>query len=265
MIRHEQTSGMFGPVSIVQSDDSLNLLIGQQVQGGAYLSPHAVVRGQPVMPGPVSSSKYSAGWLLAGTQNENGSAFMVGLGSGSGACALLHNFPNMDLTIVELDPAIIAAAQKWFPLLQQYQDEGRLNIITADATACLTDALGDDNRWDIGFLDAYTGSNTMHAPPELIGLLLDRCDNVWINCIDHERGPQLAGLMDLMANNGRPACWVFRCSNEPGMVGNLVLTTQDVDPQTADAFVPYADLEGPSVDEARMAYTDMLRSGHQAA
>ncbi len=251
----ESCQGMFGPVWVADRDDQRQLLIGPQVQGGAKLDKD----GEP---GPIAVSAYLSGWLLAGSQNPDSSGLMIGLGSGAGVVALLHNFPDMDITCVEIDPVVIRLAVKHFPLVSKYQDEGRLRLVEEDASKYLATALENDDEWDVGYADAYQGENSVHLPEPMVLGLAGTCNHLWINMIDKPDGESVKKLNKLLTEAGCPLTTWYDANNgyDANKTRNLILTTQSLDAQAADAFDPYEDLEGPDADKACERYRALLAS-----
>ncbi len=253
----EAREGMFGPVWVADHEGQRQLMIGRQVQG-------ASVVGKDGEPGPIAVSNYLSGWLLAGAQNPNSSGLMIGLGSGAGVVGLLHNFPDMDLTCIEIDPEVISLATTYFPLIVKYQDEGRLRLIEDDASKYLAKALENDDEWDVGYGDAYQGENTVHLPEPLILGLAGTCTNLWFNLIDKPDGELVGKLQRILNEVGSPVVAWYDANNgyDADQVRNLILTTQLPDPETAASFEPYQDLEGDEVDKARERYQTLLASEH---
>lgn len=250
----DSKQGMFGPISIIDREGQRQLLIGAQNQGGSVL-----VNGTP---GPIGGSSYLTGWLVAGSQNPESEGLMVGLGSGAGAVALLYCFPDMRLTVVEIDPMIIRLATKHFPLVEQYQDEGRLRIVNDDASDFLAKALEQDDQWDVGYADAYQGSNDIHLPEQQIMGLAGTCDHVWFNMIETAGGPKVKALQKLMRELECPLVASYDANPDYSKhaVRNLILTTQKINPETADAFVPYEDLDSDEAGQAVARYIELLGS-----
>lgn len=229
----ETGQGLFGPIYICDEFGARSLRLNYQVQGGCYFVP--TILG--MHPGPVAISKYVNGWLMAGTQQPEGTTIgMVGLGSGAGVVALLFNFPHLSIKVIEIDPVVIRLAFKCFPLLEHYTNEGRLDVIIGDATKVSLD-------YDVIFLDAYTGVNDPIHTPELLSKPL------WFNCISsHKLAPEFASFKH------------FDVAPElhPSMLRNMILTNQPIDRQKLDDFTPYEGLESPEVDELRTHYFTMI-------
>lgn len=241
--------GMFGAVTVADQDGCRQLFIGRQCQGGVYLDD-----GEPTA---ISASAYQAGWLLAGVMHPDGTGVMLGLGSGSGAVALLNNFDEFMLTVVEIDPVVIKLACEHFPALNDLQDQGRLQIVLADATEFLMDTASHEESFDVGFLDSYQGENTGHAPPALIGLLGATCSAIYANVIGRRDGPEMKDLIKALDNVGQPAVDLFKC-NSMGALANWIVTTEHVDAEDADEFEPRG--AGIPGEQARVDYTQLLGS-----
>ena len=253
-----KAQGLFGPIWVLDHLGTRMLTIGHQVQGAAYLSPAGP---DGMTPGPVASSLYMTGWLLAGAMNPNGSGLMLGLGSGCGAVALLNSCPGVDLTVVEIDPAIVEAAHQGFPLLDYYQDQGRLHIVTSDATAYAHEALERHDHFDFACLDAYQGTNALQAPEELLYAMSQCCSNLWLNCIDMPHGPKIQAIVDCLEACGKPVVAIKPIHGGESQQ-NVILSTQDIDPGLVAAFTPYPDLDASdtNVKAARLAVTHLAAS-----
>lgn len=180
---------------------------------------------------------------------------MVGLGAGACTVALLSNFPDLDLTVVEIDPKVVELASQYFPLVGHYQDEGRLTIVTHDATEYLLQALMDEDQWDFGILDAYSGSNDPHVPHELLTLAAETCQAIWLNVIDRPQGATVRHVQEVLTVAEKPIQFVA-AANQPAFLGvtNLTLATQSPESETARKFIPYRDMSGLGVDTARRHY-----------
>jgi hypothetical protein len=58
---------------------------------------------------------------------------MLGLGAGIGVTMLLSLFPELSLTVVEIDLQVIQLAREYFPLIAFYEAQGRLQLIQSAA------------------------------------------------------------------------------------------------------------------------------------
>ncbi len=251
----EQRKGMFGELTVADYDGKRMLYIGHQVQGACYLLPAG--EGN-IRPGPVASSNYMSGFLVAGQASPNASALMIGLGSGCGIIALLANFPGMDITVIEIDPEVVELATKYFPLLDHYQDSGRLQIVTGDAVECMQEMHTRGDHFELGFSDAYSGANEPVMQPDMFMGLALLCTDLCFNVIDKPLGDKVSGIVFDLARAGKPVWYAF------GTIGgetlqNIVLLTQDIDIETAMSFKVYPSLpESLSVNAARRNYVRLL-------
>jgi hypothetical protein len=185
---------------------------------------------------------------------------MVGLGSGAGAVALLDNFPALDLTVLEIDPAVIDLACEHFPLLNHYQDLGRLRLVRCDAERYLQEAHQRGERWDVGFCDAYQGHNDLCVSPLMLVSLLGACRDVWFNLIDASTGPSIHGLQEALQELRQPLRAIFDCQPSLPVTAprNLVCTTQVVDANKLAGFTPFQDRQGVWVDWVRTRYQTII-------
>lgn len=202
----------FGELAIRTPVDGTErqLLLNNQVQGASFLIPPSTSVSTDARPGPgpISACAYSLGWLLAGYQHPNASMVMVGLGSGAGAIQLLYCCPDVDLTIVEVCQEVIDLATDSFPLLDYYQNIGRLHIVHADAA----EFFEKEQRWLIGLADAYTGlTNEIEA--SYLRRMHDRCDRLYLNIIDRLDGPTMMIVEDWLESENTPVTEIYRADN----------------------------------------------------
>lgn len=223
--------GKFGDILVTDGNRSRRLYINRELQGGALFTPGAETVDPSLSgPGPVSEAKYALGWLLAGHLNPQASVLMVGLGSGAGVVQLLANFPDVDVTVVEIDPAIKQVATECFPLLEYYSDQGRLNIVIADAT----DFLADKGVWDVGMADAYTGQS-YDLEKGYFPTFCQHCASVYVNSIGSLMGASMLDVVDLMDEYGHVAHSFFQPNQlsdggiDPRATSNWIITSDVFD------------------------------------
>lgn len=247
--------GAFGPVVVRDQAEAggmaRQLLIGSEVQGACRC-------GEDGEPTAVSTSPYTHGWLMAGSQRPAGRALMIGLGSGAGAISLLHNFPDLKLTVVEIDPVVACAALQFFPMLRELQKNDRLELVLEDASKFLSEG---DERWDFGMADAYTGDNACHAPEQMVDMMAKRCDDLWFNVIDRFDGESLEGVLLSLGRAKKPATWVFDVHPKmmPWSRRNIIVTSARLDREKALAFQPYK--RDPSAKDQRDEYRTLVETG----
>jgi spermidine synthase len=73
---------------------------------------------------------------------------MIGLGGGSAQKRIWRDFPKVKLTTVEVDPAVVEIARRYFAL----PSSPRLDVVTEDGRRYLA---RDDRRWDVIALDVF--------------------------------------------------------------------------------------------------------------
>jgi hypothetical protein len=250
-------NGKFGPIETIDTDDSRLLMLNHQCQGGSFLKPSARIVTDINGPGPIASSSYMSGWLLAGITSPKDSGIMIGLGSGAGIVQLLYNFKDIDIICIEIDPVMIEVA---FPLLEYYQDRGRLSIVCADASDYLKQ---HDDHYAFGCADAYTGQQSLVA--EYMELLADKCDNIYVNCIDRLGGKSMMAVCNVLAKANKPVKLVMKslppklfARTQFNSLANWILSTSKPSDEALDTFQPFADLDSPSADYAVDCWQSML-------
>jgi len=78
---------------------------------------------------------------------------IVGLGGGTLPKTLHALLPDATITSVEIDPAVVKAAKRYF----DYQESDRIKTVTMDARVYLKRALREGKKWDLIILDAFNG------------------------------------------------------------------------------------------------------------
>jgi len=252
--------GLFGTIEVRDSDGSRELLINDQRQGGSYLFPDASSVSDRSGPGPVSSSPYHYGWLIAGVMNPTGSGLMTGLGSGAGAVQLLANFSGVDLTVVEIDPNVVQLALKAYPLIGHYINLGQLNIVIDDAGSYLSRRY---DKWDFGLVDTYDGADALID--KSLPKVADRCEHLYINAIDRFNGPSISKITAIMAVLEKPIVEVFKITTPEAVAfyedrSNWILTTEEPDWVKLSKFEPFRDIDHQNADRARFMWDYLLSS-----
>lgn len=251
--------GMFGVVDVIDVNGARQLRINGQVQGAAFLDPPSKHGG----PGVVSASPYTLGWLAAAAMNPRGRGLMIGLGSGAGAVAVLTNFPGVRIDVIEIDPVAVHLCKQGFPEVNAAIESGRLRVFTADALAMIPLIAGsprDNYPYDFILHDAYDGKSLITGDQvAFFKACAAITRNIWINIIGRPNiDPMKTMLQDLVAAGVAPRSLLFADftllhpfdTNTAGN-HNWIVSTQETDPGTLDAFVPYADLEGDTPEAKR--------------
>jgi spermidine synthase len=90
-----------------------------------------------------------ASLLLRGDARFPRKVLLIGLGAASLTKFLYRNFPLARLTVVEIEPAVIAAARQFFRLPE---DPKRLNIVIDDGAEFIAN---NDKQYDLILLDGF--------------------------------------------------------------------------------------------------------------
>lgn len=255
--------GKFGTIEVRDEAQRRTLYLQNQPQGASYLRPSAQVVNPgfpPGEPGPVSSAAYALGWLVGAVHNPCASVLMIGLGSGAGAVQLLYNFPDVDVTVVEIDPVMVQMAIDHYPLITYYMDLGRLNIVIEDANDYLRGKL---DQWDYGCADAFTGKSA--TVDSFLPRMCRRCDEVYINIIDRLAGPSMESVINQLGEGGREVAEVFKAVR-PEYYGafsaqsNWIATTQEPDFPALASFAPFCDIDDAHAHESRVLWDSLIAS-----
>jgi spermidine synthase len=125
---------------IVVTDDGQvrHLKFGDSLQSGMYVADPAK-----------SDFRYTEYFHLAWVfKRDIHSTLFLGLGGGSTPKKFHSDYPEVDIDIVEIDPAVVEVAERYF----YFRTGPRLHIIVADARTYLANT---DKRYDLIVHDAY--------------------------------------------------------------------------------------------------------------
>lgn len=87
---------------------------------------------------------------------EPRSVLIIGLGGGTLPRALQEVVPHARIDVVEIDPAVVNVARRYFDLGQfELGQGGKLNVIEADGRVHVKRALRGQQRYDLIMLDAF--------------------------------------------------------------------------------------------------------------
>jgi hypothetical protein len=251
---------MFGEISVTEDGGVKALRINNQVQGSWFTEPDASEFDKRTKGPLIAASAYPYGWLIAGTQNPSGSFLMCGLGSGCGIAILLANFPECDVTCVEIDEAIASTALKAFPILEHFINAGRLNLVIQDAKTFLQET---SSVFDASFSDAYTGRSHRHIN-SFHHLLKHRSKEVYFNIIDNTENKLIQETSQTFKDLGAPIKWLMRAlppelMNKPYVhTSNWIATTADLNWKDVDAFEPWKDFDVPQATWGRICYNGII-------
>ena len=253
-----EREGLFGPVGVVDTAEARRFTIGGILQGAALLEPSAasVLASLPRGPGPVIETRYQLAWFLAGQRHPEGRGVMLGFGGGCGAVGLLHQFPGLELDAVDADPAMVAMAREFHPLVGHFEREGRLRLHVAEATDYLSHAGGSYafaiadlvvDGADLGRLDSLP----------LIRGLAAVAPETWFRAFGSLPDGELRPLLEKFAAAGQPVDWLFS-PVAPALpvprTRDWILAAGVRKPPAPDDFAPYRDLRGAPVRSVRDAY-----------
>jgi len=185
---------------------------------------------------------------------------MLGLGSGSGAVALLNQFPSLNIIVVDVDVAVIQAARTGFPLVHHYEKEGRLTLVESCAWKYVAESV---DSYDSILIDIYRGSNMGLHDQELLVNCAKLTDRIWVNHIGNAEstGP----IIDCLEAVGQPVKYLFSgvlCQDWPEVDQNIILTTAKLYPDAISAFQPFGNLDPnePAVIWAQEKYQALLET-----
>lgn len=254
-----EREGLCGPVGVVDTAWARRFSIAGVLQGASLLRPSAadIDAALPAGPGPVIETRYQLAWLSAGRRHPAGRGLMIGFGGGVGAAGLLHQFPELRLDAVEIDPRIVEMAREFHPLARDYEKTGRLNVTVADGADFLADAR---SYWDFAIADIVTAGEDAETLRSLamIDSLLAAAGEVWLHVFGAVRDARLHEVLGKFDAAGRPAAWLLspvRLDVPLPAQRNWVVTTAALpDPR---GFAPFAGLRGPQVEKVREGYAKL--------
>ncbi len=251
-----QEAGRFGMLSVRDGDGSRSLWCDGICHGAAFLEPTVVRGGRRFRPGPVPDAPYQLGWLLPAFDLAEGRVLMAGLGSGSGICVLLHHFPRLHVTVVEIDPAVVRLALTHLPLLGHHVALGRCTVVVAPFADYLAET--PDQHWDAALLDAYADDGELDHPGDLLRALRGRVDACWLNVAGQDGERARTAVDRLSAAEWTPRVAAVVRFNDDGFAGNVLIGTAAIDVARAAAFIPFSDLDHPNAERARADYAVLL-------
>jgi spermidine synthase len=82
---------------------------------------------------------------------EPRSILVIGLGGGTLPRTLAQLLPDADIDVVEIDPAVVSVAQRYFG----FRPDGRIHLTVQDGRAYVRAALRGSKRYELIMLDAY--------------------------------------------------------------------------------------------------------------
>ena len=179
--------GLFGPITVTQDNDKRYLFINNELQGQVFLDK------KTSEPSLQSASIFADAWLIPAFHNPIAEVLIVGLGAGAGVLHLLNHFPDIKITVVEIDPVMIEVAIKYFPLLNQFKD--RLSIINQD----ICEFVETNNKvFNFTCLDAFNGTEVPAiVERDFYFKLMRFSDELWVNFIGNESDDYLRKIVEM--------------------------------------------------------------------
>ncbi|KEA62721.1 Spermidine synthase-like protein [Marinobacterium lacunae] len=163
--------------------------------------------------------EYTRAMLLVLAFTEPRKVLSLGLGAGGLNSCLHERFPDIKQQVVELRPAVITAAQRFFQLPRSR----RLEVHQMDAADYLREAASI--RFDTIFSDMYgpEGMDEQQIDPQFIERCADRLKaNGWLvlNCWREHEGSELINLLsglfaDIRSCTTSEGNWVIYAGKQP--------------------------------------------------
>ncbi len=253
-----ERDGLFGRVGVVDTADARRFTIGGVLQGASLLSPSAgdVDAALAQGPGPVIETRCHLGWLLAGQRHPRGRALMLGLGGGCGAVALLHEFPELALDAVDADPAMVAMAREFHPLVAHYEGQGRLRLVVSDAVDFLEHCSGG---YDFAIADLVVNADMTEQVDSLplVHGVAGVSAEVWFRVFGSLPDGDVEPVLGKFQSVGNPVSWLYSPVSHSVSIPRTrdwILAAGVREPPDPDAHRPFAGLRGPKVEPVRQAY-----------
>ena len=257
-----ERAGLFGPVGVVDTADARRFTIRGVLQGASLLRPaaSAVVPALGPGPGPVIETRYQLAWLVPGQRHSAGRGLMLGLGGGCGVVGLLHQFPDLCMDAVDADPAMVAMAREYHPLVAHYERSGRLRLHVAQAQDYLASARAPA---DFAIADLAVDADSLQALAceSLLGAVAAAAPEVWFRLFGSLPDGELQPFLDRFQAAGLPVRWLL------SPVSRLVplprprdwILAAGVDRLPApDDLVPFRALRGAAVAQVQAAYRKLV-------
>jgi hypothetical protein len=161
-------------------------------------------------------------------------------------------FPELKITVVEVDPVAIQLCLTFFPLVQHYVDIGRLEIIEADANTFVQTS---DRTFDFVRFDVYSGRSELPAQLSSVRYIQQMnaiAPIVFTNAIASPDDPNFKLAIDAFESACGTMAWLYPSkdiSAHPNELMNWSIFNCEV--TIPDNFVPFPTLSGTAVDRFR--------------
>jgi hypothetical protein len=249
-----EEEGKFGKVRVIDEPYTRSLYINNQLQGRVHKSPNAQDWEPNCSPGvgALSNNVFVSSSVLLGCQVPQGSGLILGLGCGAGIMMNLACFPQMRLTVVEIDPVIIKLCLTFFPLIDYYKEQGRLQIIEADAETFLRSR---PQGFDFIQFDVAVGENNVPSQlgyADFIELMQATAPILSANLISTVHNPHFLQFLDSFETACQSMVWVYPTQaifiSDIRPISWFVFNRDATVPRD---FVPFPHLSSPSIDSFR--------------
>ncbi len=258
----EVVTGRFGTLTVSDEDGVRALCCDSACHGASWLEPAVPIDGVLVQPGPIPESIYQLGWLLAAAARPTGHVLMAGLGPGAGPVALAWAYPKLRITVVEVDPVIVALARRQYPLLAHFERTGQIRIVIQDIVEHVWQAT--DGDWSLACLDAYANVNSIYCPSELLQGLHGRAEAVWVNVLEEHERLLTRRQAQVLEDAGWPPAVIMpiRDPIEGTLWGNVLIGTQPLDREALLGFAPFATLDHANAARAQAQLDTLIGLTH---
>lgn len=170
--------GLFGPISVGRNffPSIYWMAINNEIEGQVYAD-------EDGRPGSIAFSRYFYGFIILAWHFPKSHGLILGLGAGIGATMLLTLFPELKLTVVEIDSQVIQLAREFFPLVSFYEAQERLNIVESSAENYV---LQCEQKFTFALLDLFSGDEKNDENERLLEKILQISPYFMANIITSE-------------------------------------------------------------------------------
>jgi hypothetical protein len=229
----EEKEFVLGKIFVAQDMKQRRLFINQQNQGGLLLDSS---KSDTSNLSTVPESFCSVIFYPAAKLFPDGKLLMLGLGSGAGIIALMTEFSELSITVVEKFQGVIDLALKHFHYLSEFVQQGRLEIVCNDGLSYITEISNRSQQapFDAVCIDMYSGEQGYSFSLEASNLSAIACvgKTVWMNYIGKCKSNEFLQLLEAFKSvnvNFQYMSSVFENFECIENISNLLLSTDDFD------------------------------------
>lgn len=145
----ETSFGLFGSICVGKTffPSRYWMKIKDEIEGQVFADENG-------NPSAIAVSRYLYGFIIPAWHFPKSHSLMLGLGAGIGAVMLLTLFPELSLTVVEIDPEVIRLTRTHFPLVSLYEKQQRLTMVQANAHDYICQT---SQKFAFALVDIFTG------------------------------------------------------------------------------------------------------------